>query len=71
LWESLASRPSDPAAIAGVIETLEACGALDACDRQARELIEAAWAPLDALFPDSHAKVNLRAFSWFILERHY
>jgi geranylgeranyl pyrophosphate synthase/predicted secreted hydrolase len=71
LWAALASRPSDPAVIAGVIETLEACGALDACDRQARELIESAWGPLNALFADSHAKVNLRAFSWFILERHY
>jgi geranylgeranyl pyrophosphate synthase len=71
LWATLASRPSDPAVIARAIETLEDCGALDACERQARELIESAWAPLDALFPDSHAKVNLRAFSWFILERHY
>ncbi len=71
LWATMASRPSDPAVIGGVIEVLESCGALDACDSQARELIESAWRPLDALFPDSHAKVNLRAFSWFILERHY
>jgi geranylgeranyl pyrophosphate synthase len=71
LWATVASRPRDPAVIAGVIEALEACAALDACERQARALIEAAWQPVDALFPDSSTKVNLRAFSWFILERHY
>lgn len=64
-------KPHDPADIAGVIEVLEECGALDACVDQARELIEAAWRPVDAVFPDSHTKVNLRAFSWFILDRHY
>jgi geranylgeranyl diphosphate synthase, type II len=71
LWDVIASKPSDPEVIAGVIATIEGCGALDACERQARELIEGAWRRVDAVFPDSHAKVNLRAFSWFILERHY
>jgi geranylgeranyl pyrophosphate synthase len=71
LWATVASRPRNAQTVASVIETLEACGALDACQRQARALIEAAWQPVDALFPDSYAKVNLRAFSWFILERHY
>jgi geranylgeranyl pyrophosphate synthase/predicted secreted hydrolase len=71
LWATLASKPHDPAVIAGVIELLEECGALDACADQARELIETAWQQVDALFPDSHTKVTLRAFSWFILDRHY
>jgi geranylgeranyl pyrophosphate synthase/predicted secreted hydrolase len=71
LWATVASRPRDARIVAGVIEALEACGALDACERQARAMIEAAWKPVDALFPDSYTKVNLRAFSWFILERTY
>jgi geranylgeranyl pyrophosphate synthase/predicted secreted hydrolase len=71
LWATVASRPSDARTIAGVVETLDACGALDACERQARALVEAAWLPVGSLFPDSYAKVNLRAFSWFLLERHY
>lgn len=71
LWATLASKPHDPAVIAGVIDVLEECGALDACADQARELIETAWQRVDALFPDSHTKVNLRAFCWFILDRHY
>ena len=71
LWATLASKPHDPAVIAGVIDVLEECGALDACADQARELIETAWQQVDALFPDSHTKVNLRAFSWFVLDRYY
>lgn len=71
LWAMLSSKPDDPAVVAGVIDVLDECGALDACEDQARELIETAWQRVDALFPDSHVKVNLRAFSWFILDRHY
>jgi geranylgeranyl pyrophosphate synthase len=71
LWCILQARTSDPAVIADAIALLEGCGALTACERQARELVEGAWPVVDERLPDSHAKVKLRAFGWFILDRHY
>ncbi|MGH9849842.1 MAG: hypothetical protein ACREBD_08285 [Blastocatellia bacterium] len=71
LWETISSKPTDPAVIAAVIEQLESCGALDACERQARELVESAWRRVDPVLRDSRVKVILRAFGWYILERSY
>jgi geranylgeranyl pyrophosphate synthase len=71
LWETLSSKPTDPAVIAAVIEQLEGCGALDACERQAREMVESAWRRADPVLRDSRVKVILRAFGWYILERSY
>ncbi|HTV20316.1 MAG TPA: polyprenyl synthetase family protein [Polyangiaceae bacterium] len=71
LWRTLASRPSNPAVVDDVIRLLETCGALDQCTAQARELVEAAWAQLDPVLEDSQYKLMFRAFSWYVLERHY
>jgi geranylgeranyl pyrophosphate synthase len=71
LWRTLSGKPSQPEVVLGVIETLAQCGALEACERQAREVIESAWARIDPLIPDSHAKIKLRAFGWYVLDRHY
>ena len=71
LWKTVSSKPNDPAVIAAVIEQLEDCGALDACEWQARELVETAWQKLSPLLRDSRVKVILRAFGWYVLERSY
>lgn len=71
LWETLSSKPSDPAVIALIIQQLEDCGALDACERQARDLVESAWQILDPTLRESRVKVIVRAFSWYVLERTY
>ncbi|MEO8392604.1 MAG: polyprenyl synthetase family protein [Chloroflexota bacterium] len=71
LWETLAAKPSDPDVIGSVIDLLETCGALSACADQANTLIETAWDELSPLFRDSNVKLNLRAFGWYVLERHY
>lgn len=71
LWERVAAQPSTADEVGACIERLEACGAVDACMEQARELVEAAWRDLDPLVDDSLAKLMLRAFGWYILERHY
>jgi geranylgeranyl pyrophosphate synthase/predicted secreted hydrolase len=70
-WQVLSSKPTEPSVVTGLIEKLEQCGALQACYLQARELIESAWQQFDPLVPDSDVKVKLRAFSWYVLERHY
>jgi geranylgeranyl pyrophosphate synthase/predicted secreted hydrolase len=71
LYQTLKSKPEDPAVIAQVIQVLEGCGAIEDCAREARETVEAAWHRLDPLVDDTLAKLMLRAFSWYILERHY
>ncbi|MEZ0542401.1 polyprenyl synthetase family protein [Fibrella arboris] len=71
LWQTIHRKPQSPEVVADVIATLENCGAIDACQQQASELVEAAWARLDELIPDSDVKIKLRAFGWYVLERHY
>lgn len=71
LWKAIAAKPTEAADIGAIIETLTACGAIDACEKQARQIIEDAWAAVDPLLPDTHTKTRLRAFGWFVLDRHY
>lgn len=71
LWQTIASKPTNAEIISAVIEKLESCGAIDASVQQANDLVESAWKRLDSLFPDSDIKIKLRAFSWYVLARHY
>jgi geranylgeranyl pyrophosphate synthase len=71
LWEQVAAHPTDPAVVSALVEQLESCGAIAACEREARQLVESAWAAADPVLPDSLYKIMLRAFGWYILERHY
>ena len=71
LWRTLRTKPGDPRLVEEIIALLESCGALDECCRLARDEVERAWHALDPLLEDSQAKVTFRAFSWFVLERHY
>ena len=67
----LASKPADRTTILRAAAMIDGCGALDACEREARDLVESAWARVDPLVADSQYKVRLRAFGWFILDRYY
>jgi len=71
LWNVLCSKPTDSAVVGEVIELVERVGALDACSRLAHEEVERAWARLDPVLDDSQVKLTFRAFSWFVLDRHY
>jgi geranylgeranyl pyrophosphate synthase len=71
LWATLQARTRDPIVLSAAVEELETCGAIEACAAQARELVEAAWARSAPLLDDSLYKVMLRAFGWYVLERHY
>jgi geranylgeranyl pyrophosphate synthase/predicted secreted hydrolase len=71
LWQTLEAKPTDRATIANVIAMLENCGAIVACEQHAEALVESAWQVLDSIFPDSTVKMQLRAFSWCVLARHY
>ena len=71
LWTTLQSQPSDEPTISAAVELVQACGALDACATLARELIETGWQKAEPLLDPSLARVMLRAFGWYVLERHY
>ena len=71
LWDTIRAKPTDRSVIDGVIDQLETCGAIESCKQQAEELVEVAWRKLDALLPDSDVKIKMRAFGWYVLERHY
>jgi geranylgeranyl pyrophosphate synthase len=71
LWETLKSKPSDPLVVAATVEKLEVCGAVEACVKQARALVEDTWWRSEPHLPDSLPKIMLRAFGWYVLERHY
>jgi geranylgeranyl pyrophosphate synthase len=71
LWSIVSSKPTEREPIREAIAMIDGCGALDACEAQARELVERAWTMVDPLVPDTHFKVRLRAFGWFVLDRYY
>ena len=71
LWQTLQDRPEDPAVVAATVEMLETCGAIESCAVMAREMVETGWKRAEAALEPSISKVMLRAFGWFVLERHY
>ena len=71
LWSRLSSRSDDDALVYGMVEKIEACGAMDECLSEARNLVEDAWTAAEPALADSTAKVMLRSFGWYVLERHY
>jgi geranylgeranyl pyrophosphate synthase len=70
-WDTLETCTHDLSAVESVVTTLEQCGALDECMKEAYAMIEEAWAAATPLVADSYAKLMLRAFGWYVLERQY
>lgn len=71
LWRTLEAKPTDEPTIAAAVELVQTCGAIDACATRARELVEAGWRKAEPLLEPSLSRVMLRAFGWYVLERHY
>jgi geranylgeranyl pyrophosphate synthase/predicted secreted hydrolase len=71
LAATLKSKPKELAIVSGVVELLETSGAIQACADQASDVVESAWMQAEPLLPDTIAKIMLRAFGWYVLERHY
>jgi geranylgeranyl pyrophosphate synthase len=71
LWATLQSKPSDEATVASAVELVQACGALQACVDLARTMVDTGWAKAEPLLDPSLSRVMLRAFGWYVLERHY
>jgi geranylgeranyl pyrophosphate synthase/predicted secreted hydrolase len=71
LHDTVLSKPQDPETITRVVDTLEECGALEESAQMARDLVERGWKTIEPLVEDSIAKMMLRAFGWYVIERHY
>ena len=71
LHDTLRSKPQDPEVVTRVVDALEECGALEESAQQARALVERGWGRIQPLVEDSIAKMMLRAFGWYVIERHY
>ena len=71
LWEILKMRTKDLDVIGEAISLLVKVDALKLCQLEAREILDGGWKAMDPYVRDSFVKMNLRAFSWFVLDRHY
>ena len=71
LWRTLQSKPTDAVTVAAAIEVVQTCGAIAACADLARDLVENGWRKAEPLLDPSLPRVMLRAFGWYVLERHY
>jgi geranylgeranyl pyrophosphate synthase/predicted secreted hydrolase len=71
LWATLQSKPTDPAIVSAAVEMVTTCGAIQACVDKAKDLVENGWSKAEALLEPSLSRVMLRAFGWYVLERHY
>ena len=71
LWDNVRCKPTDPVTVESCIEMMERCGAIEASVTHARALVEDGWQTLEPRVEDSLAKLMLRSFGWYVLERHY
>ena len=72
LWQDAALEADRPVRAVGASSRPSSAGARSRpASTQARDLVESAWRYADPLLEDSLPKVMLRAFGWYILERHY
>ena len=71
LWATLKAKPTDERVVAATVERLETSGAVEACARLAKGLVEESWRLTEPHLRDSIYKIMLRAFGWYLLERHY
>jgi len=65
LWQQY-QVPAETRDIAGMVALIDGSGALDICIKEAQDMVNTAWRQVDAVVPDSFAKLSLRAFGWFV-----
>jgi geranylgeranyl pyrophosphate synthase/predicted secreted hydrolase len=71
LWEILSSQSKEDSMIERAIALIEKADSIEGCLQIARDMVDHAWIMLDPIVEDSMIKLNLRAFSWYILDRQY
>lgn len=71
LWEIVSAKTDDITLLSEAITLLDKYQIIETCEKEAKQILERAWKKVDPLLRDSMVKLNLRAFSWFVLERTY
>jgi geranylgeranyl pyrophosphate synthase len=71
LWEIVSAKTSDINLLTEAVDLLDKHQVIENCEKEAKQILEKAWKKVDPLLRDSMVKLNLRAFSWFVLERTY
>lgn len=71
LWKIVSAKTSDIKLLTEAIALMDKFQVIETCEREAKTILEQAWKKVDPLLRDSMVKLNLRAFSWFVLERTY
>ena len=71
LWEILQMQTEDVTLITEAVTLLDKNDSIEKSEKEAKSTLERAWKKLDPLVEDSMVKLNLRAFSWYVLERTY
>lgn len=71
LYRVLRAPEKSPLMVFRAVRLLESCGATQACVDEAARLVESAWTAAVPLLKPSVSRVMLRAFGWFVLNRHY
>lgn len=71
LWQILQEKTEDLSLIGEAIDLLKSVDVFTICEEEAHQIMDEGWQALDPHIRDSIVKLNLRAFSWYVLERHY
>jgi geranylgeranyl pyrophosphate synthase len=71
LWNIVKSKTDDIKMLTKAVDLINKYNAIEESEKIARNELEKAWKKLDPIIEDSVVKINLRAFSWYVLERTY
>ncbi|MEN9394346.1 MAG: hypothetical protein RL362_567 [Bacteroidota bacterium] len=71
LWNIVKSKTDDIKLLTKAVELLHKYNAIEESEKIARNQLEKAWKKLDPIIEDSMVKINLRAFSLYVLARTY
>jgi geranylgeranyl pyrophosphate synthase len=71
LWEIVSAKTTNIKLLTEAVALIDKHQVIESCEKEAKNMLEKAWKNLDPMVRDSMVKLNLRAFSWFVLERTY
>lgn len=71
LWEIVQMKTDDLELLGEAMTLLNKHDVIKDCEKEAKKIMDKAWKKLDPLVKDSMVKLNVRAFSWYVLDRTY
>lgn len=71
LWKIVQMKTDDLELLGEAMALLKKENVIENCEKEAKRIMDRAWKKLDPLVKDSMVKLNLRAFSMYVLERTY